>query len=47
MSIGGHLKGFDGGFSISLCYLIEGVENPTEAGESNNFDVSIYDVANK
>jgi hypothetical protein len=45
MIISGQTAGFAGGSTARLCYWIDGVENPSDSGESDNFGISIFDLA--
>ena len=48
INITGQTSGYDGlSGAKTLCYQINGVENPSESGESDAFGFSIYDIENK
>ena len=47
VNITGQITGYDGLDGLkNLCYEIDGIENPSDSGESGNFVVSIYDLDN-
>lgn len=47
INITGQLTGYDGTEGLkNLCYQLDGIENPSDSGESGNFVVSIYDIDN-
>ena len=47
MIISGQTAGFNGGNTARLCYWVDGVENPSDSGESDNFGISIFDSSAK